>query len=344
MKVLFIGGNGNISWWCVEEAIKRGYEVYELNRGMTRATRRAVQPEVHEIIADIRNEEAVLRALGNETFDVICDFICFNDVQAKQAVRLFSGKCSQYIVISSEAVYRRESRYLPFREDTPQYGEDVGDSYILGKIKVENTFREAYRNSGFPVTIVRPGYTYDTIVQMPVGQNCFTAPQKLINGYPFLMPGDGENLVAPLHSRDFAKAFVHLLGNEATIGEDYHIAAEKLITWNEMAAGILTALNLDPENILHIPYFEAIEITEFYSGIVNRQHMWHYIFDNTKIKDVVSGWKQETNFAEGIKETISWLLADNKRQRIDPDRDRKLESIYARYWKGKNNELSNLQK
>ena len=64
MKVLFIGGNGNISWWCVEEAIRRGDEVYELNRKMTRATRRKVQPEVHEIIADIRNEEAAVKALS----------------------------------------------------------------------------------------------------------------------------------------------------------------------------------------------------------------------------------------------------------------------------------------
>ena len=29
MKILFIGGNGNISWWCVEEAIKRGRELLE---------------------------------------------------------------------------------------------------------------------------------------------------------------------------------------------------------------------------------------------------------------------------------------------------------------------------
>lgn len=335
MKILFIGGNGNISWWCVEEAIKRGYEVYELNRGMTRSTRRAVQHEVHEIIADIRDERAVLSALVDKTFDVICDFICFNDHQAEQAIRLFSGKCSQYIVISSEAVYRRESRYLPFREDTPQYDENVGDSYISGKIKVEKTFRDAYRNHGFPVTIVRPGYTYDTIIQMPVGQNCFTAPQKLIEGYPFLMPGDGENLVAPLHAKDFAKAFVGLIGNKETIGEDYHIAAEKLITWNEMAAGILLAFHLDPENILHIPYAEGIEITEFYSSVVNRQHMWHYIFDDTKIKNVVSDWGQKTSFTEGIKETTAWLLADTKRQRINSDYDRKLENIYARYWKGK---------
>lgn len=333
MKVLFIGGNGNISWWCVEEALKRGYEVYELNRGLTRATRRTVQSGVHEIIMDIRDEKAMVHVLDDETFDVVCDFICFNDDQAKQAVRLFSGKCSQYIVISSEAVYRRESRFLPFREDTPQYDGDVGDSYILGKIKTEKTFREAYRECGFPVTIVRPGYTYDTIVQMPVGQNCFTAPEKLIKGYPFLMPGDGENLVAPLHSRDFAKAFAGLIGNQKTVGEDYHIAAERLITWNEMAADILSALNLDTKNILHIPYDEALIINDFYSDVVNRQHMWHYLFDDTKIKSVVPEWKQETNFEEGIKETVAWLLADKKRQRINLDYDRKLDSIYERYWK-----------
>ena len=334
MKVLFIGGNGNISWWCVEEAIRRGDEVYELNRKMTRATRRKVQPEVHEIIADIRNEEAAVKELSGMHFDVVCDFICFNDAQARQAIEVFKGKTDQYIVISSEAVYKRESRYLPFREDTPQYDEDVEDTYIAGKIKLERTFNQAYRADGFPVTIVRPGYTYDTILQVPVGQNCFTAPQRLIDGYPFLMSGDGENLVAPMHSKDFAKAFVGLIGNKEAIGEDYHITAEQMITWNEMAETILTALGLDAGNIIHIPRDEAVGITDFYSVLVNRQHMWHYIFDNTKIKSAVPKWKQKISFSKGIEETVSWLLADKVRQRINPECDRRIKNIYSRYWNG----------
>ena len=334
MKILFIGGSGNISWWCVEEALKRGNEVYELNRAMTRVTRRTVQAGVHELIADVRDENAVQRAVGDEVFDVVCDFICFNKSQAEQMIRLFEGRSSQYIVISSEAVYRRESRYLPFKEDTPQYDETVQDSYILGKIEVEHTFKKAYQDNGFPMTVVRPGYTYDTIVQMPVGQNCFTAPRRLMQGYPFLMPGDGINLVAPLHSRDFARAFAGLIGKKETVGENFHIAAEHLITWNEMAEDILSALDLDTENILHIPYNEATEITAFYSEVVNRQHMWHYIFDVSKIKTVVPDWKQEIEFSDGISETISWLLADKSRQRINPEYDRKLEEIYKKYWEG----------
>ena len=333
MKILFIGGNGNISWWCVEEALKNNNEVYELNRAMTRATRRTVQVGVHELIADARDEKAVQCAIGDVVFDVVCDFICFNKSQAEQMIRLFEGKCSQYIVITSEAVYRRESRYLPFKEDTPQYDETIQDNYILGKIEVEHTFKKAYQDNGFPMTIVRPGYTYDTIVQMPVGQNCFTAPRRLMQGYPFLMPGDGVNLAAPLHSRDFARAFIGLIGNKKAVGEDFHIAAEQLITFNEMAKGILSALDLDTENILHIPYNEAIEITDFYSKVVSRQHMWHYIYDVSKIKAIVPGWKQEIEFSKGIGETFSWLLTEKTRQRINLEYDRKLEEIYKKYWK-----------
>jgi nucleoside-diphosphate-sugar epimerase len=35
MKVLFIGGTGNISTACTRQANEKGYEVYVLNRGKT---------------------------------------------------------------------------------------------------------------------------------------------------------------------------------------------------------------------------------------------------------------------------------------------------------------------
>lgn len=333
MNILFLGGNGNISWHCVQQALGKGHAVTEWNRGMTRATRRTVQPEVEQLIGDINNEEEARTILGDRSFDVICDFICFDDQQAKERIHLFAGRTKQYIYISSEAVYRRESRYLPFREDTPQYGTDIRDSYIAGKVRAERSFRESWEKLGFPVTIVRPGYTYDTIIQVPIGQNCFTAPNRFLSDYPLLMLGDGENLCAPMHSRDFAKAFVALIGNPVTIGEDYHIAGEMLITWREMAEELLLALGLPKGNIVFIPRAEGVRITSFYSEIVNRQHMWHYIFDNRKIKSIAKGWRQQITFREGIAETVQWLMEEPVRRRINPRVDAELEKLYQIYWK-----------
>lgn len=331
MKILFIGGNGNISWWCVQKALESGHEVFELNRGMTRKTRRPVQPEVHEIIADIRNEDETRRAIDGLSFDVVCDFICFNEEQARQGIRVFDGKCRQYIVISSEAVYKRKTEYLPFNENTPLYDGDVDDSYIAGKIAVERVFRASSEENRFPFTIVRPGYTYDTIIQMPLGQNCFTAPQRLLEGYPYLIPGDGENLLAPMHSKDFAEAFMALIGEKDAIGETYHIAAEQLVTQNEMAYYILDALGCDPSNVYHLPYMEAINNTDFYSGVVTHQHMWHYIFDDSKIKRIAKDWNQKISFKDGINETVAWLMEDTVRRRINNSCDEKLMNIYAKH-------------
>ncbi|MBR3622274.1 MAG: NAD-dependent epimerase/dehydratase family protein [Selenomonadaceae bacterium] len=335
MKILFIGGNGNISWHCVQKAIDSGHEVFELNRAVTRNTRREVQPQVKQITADVRNDTAMKAALGDNVFDVICDFICFNGEQAKQAIQRFNGRIRQYVVISSEAVYRRESRFLPFTENTPQYDESVKDNYIAGKAQMEQVFRAAYEKEGFPVTIVRPGYTYDTIVPAPVGQNCFTAPQMFLNGYPLLMPGEGENLWSPLHSSDFAEAFVHLIGNISAVGEAYHITGERLITWNELAEDLLKALGANPANVIHIPRAEALNLG-FHSRVVMEQHLWHYIFDNRKIKSVAKGWNQKITFSEGIKATIKWLFEDDVRRRINPIYEEKLNKLYEIYGKGNN--------
>ncbi len=334
MKVLFIGGNGNISWSCVQECLNAGHEVVELNRAATRNTRRMVQPEVRQITADIRNSGIVLQVLKDESFDAVCDFICFNGEQACKAINVFCERTKQYIVISSEAVYKRESNNLPFRENTKQYEEDVADPYIAGKIQVEKVFREANKMEGFPVTIVRPGYTYDTIIPVPVGHNCFTAPKKFMEGYPLLMPGDGENLWSPLHSADFARAFVCLIGNNKAIGEDYHITGDILLTWNELAGQLLDALGIDNKNILHIPRKDAFQICAFHSELVMQQHLWHYIFDNTKIKSIANGWKQEISFADGINKTVKWLFEADIRRRVNPLYDEELEKLYKIYWNG----------
>ena len=78
MKVLFIGGTGNLSLDCSLLALRRGMEVFHLNRG----TRPERSPQgVTSIHADIRDEEASARALDGLRFDAVVDFIAFEPGQ-----------------------------------------------------------------------------------------------------------------------------------------------------------------------------------------------------------------------------------------------------------------------
>lgn len=331
MKILFIGGNGNISWHCVQEAISHGHEVYELNRGMTRNTRREVQREVRQLIGDVRDRKAMENLLGGRHFDVVCDFICFNGEQAAQAVELFRGKVHQYIVISSEAVYKRGASRLPFTEDSEKYSLEESQGYIKGKIEAEQIFQRAYEESRFPATIVRPGYTYDTIIPTPAGGNCFTAVRKMSEGYPMIMLGDGNNLCAPMHSGDFAKLFWPLCGNPEAIGESYHITGRQLLTWNEMERAVMRAFRVDDQNILHIPAEEVRSNPVFQYDELVRQHMTDYLFDNGKIEKISGRLMHPIEFEEGMRMTAEWMEENPMHKRIDPKVERKLETIYREY-------------
>jgi len=72
MKVLFIGGTGNLSSDCTLRALAKGMEVWHLNRGNRSGD---VPAGVVSLGADVRDEEAVARLLGGERFDAVVDWM-----------------------------------------------------------------------------------------------------------------------------------------------------------------------------------------------------------------------------------------------------------------------------
>ena len=66
----------------------------------------------------------------------------------------------------------------------------------------------AYREDGFPITIVRPSLTYgDTQVPLVVNswQLPYTAIARMRAGKPIIVPGDGTSLWTMTHNTDLAK-------------------------------------------------------------------------------------------------------------------------------------------
>ena len=75
---------------------------------------------------------------------------------------------------------------------------------------------QAWRDAQFPVTIVRPSYTYGpSWIPSGVGGHGYTIVHRLRSGLPIISHGDGQSLWVMTHTSDFAVGFCGLMGNSA---------------------------------------------------------------------------------------------------------------------------------
>ena len=230
MRVLLIGGTGTISGAVARLLLQRGDELILLNRG-----NRDIPAGAQVIRCDVRDEDRTRAALEGLEFDAVCQFVGFQPEHVQQDFRLFAGKTKQYVYVSSASAYQKPVQALPIREDTPL--ENPYWAYSRGKIACEAYLMRQYREAGFPVTIVRPSHTYGEQT-LPLGvhgkNGSWQNLQRMLDGKPVLIHGDGTSLWTVTWNEDFARGFVGLLGNSAAIGQAYHITSDESVTWNQI--------------------------------------------------------------------------------------------------------------
>ncbi len=321
MRVLFIGGTGIISSACSELSVKRGIELYLLNRSQTS---RPVPEGAHVLSGDVRDKASVTKALGNITFDVVVNWIAFTPEHIETDLEMFRDRTRQYIFISSASAYQTPPLSMPIVESTPlsnpfwQYSRD--------KIACEERLERAYRDEGFPMTIVRPSHTYDqTLLPMDGG---YTVVNRMRQGKKVIVHGDGTSLWVLTHHRDFAKGFVGLLGNPQAVGNAFHITTDELLTWNQIFEMVARAAGTAVQ-IVHVPS-EVIAAYDAGWGAGLLGDKAHSVsFDNTKIKQAVPGCQATIPFARGVEEVMAWYDADPARQVVDTELDQLMDEIIA---------------
>lgn len=311
LQILFIGGTGIISSEAVALAIRRGHSVTVLNRGQS--SLRSIPAEARILTADVRDAAAVRRAVEGLHFDVVADFLSFTPEQVQQNIDIFAGKIGQYIFVSSASAYQKPVLRLPITESTPL--KNPYWRYSRDKIAGEELLLSAYRETGFPVTIVRPSHTYDR-TSIPINGG-WTMIDRMRRGEPVIVHGDGTSLWVLTHSRDFAVAFVGLLGNPQTIGEAFQITSDFVLTWDQITNMLADAAGTTA-NIVHVTS-DAIAAADPDSAgghLGDRTHS--VIFDNSKIRSVVPEFRPTITFAEGAREMVDWYDSDAGRRVIDP--------------------------
>jgi nucleoside-diphosphate-sugar epimerase len=331
MKILFIGGTGLISTAVSRLALQRGLDLYHLNRGARKVDHKIDLPGVKTLIADIHQPESMHAALRDVEFDVVVDWIAFTPEDIERDIALFQGKVKQFVFISSASIYQKPPSHYIITESTPLYNPYW--EYSRNKIACEERLMRAYREDGFPVTIVRPSLTYDPNFPVAIGGwRCYTIADRMKKGLPIIVPGDGSTLWVVTHAEDFGRGFLGLLGNYHTLGHAFHITSDEVQTWNQIYETIADALGVKA-NIVHISSEFIVSVCPKYEGGLIGDKTWSAVFDNSKIKAFVPGFQAQIPFREGIRRTLAWYDADEKRRWIDDNVNKELDQILEAYGK-----------
>lgn len=324
MKVLFIGGTGNISSASSRLAIQRGIDLYHLNRGSANVHIGGVKT----LQGDIRNLTS-LYVLEEHQWDVVVNWIAFTPDDIERDIAFFKDRTKQYIFISSASCYQTPLSYPIITESTPLCN-NLWD-YSQNKIQCEDRLQQAYRESGFPMTIVRPSYTYDTVIPIAIGGfDEYNTVDRILKGQEIIVHGDGTSLWTVTHSDDFAKGFVGLLGLTQAIGHAFHITSDEILSWNMIYKILADSLGQEA-NMIHIASDFICKVEPSFTGTLLADKAESVIFDNTKIKTFVPDFKATIPFAQGIKRTLAWLDANPERKFINPESTEKIERVLKTY-------------
>jgi nucleoside-diphosphate-sugar epimerase len=275
MRVLYIGGTGEISFDCIHESVRLGHDVTVFNRG----NHNAGLPDDCLLVKGDVNDDDEYRDLARRDFDVVCQFRLFTTEAMARDLSMFRGHCAQYVFISSASAYEKPVRHLPITEATPV--RNVFWAYSQAKADMEAMLRA---QSALPYTIVRPSHTYRTRMPTPMGNNLEVS--RLLRGKPVVVHGDGESLWTVTHAEDFARPFARLLGNERALGEAFHITADGQWSWNEIFEAIGAALGVRELSLVHVPSETLVRYNPEWVGPLLGDKSYSVVFDNSKVRGV----------------------------------------------------------
>jgi nucleoside-diphosphate-sugar epimerase len=331
LKVLFIGGTGTISKAVSELTLKKGFELYLFNRG----NHPELIPEGAKVIkGDIRDEDSAGELLKEYRFDAVVDWVAYSPEHIQSDIRLFRDKTGQFIFISSASAYQKPSAHYLMTESIPLYNPFW--QYSRDKIACEELLLNEYRNNTFPVTIVRPSYTYGER-NIPFIFNSrkhrWTVIDRMIKGKKILVPGDGTSLWTITHSSDFATGFVGLLGNQQAIGHAFHITSDEVLSWNQITLAIGKAAGVEP-NIIHISSDFIAALYPEAKGGLHGDKIYSLVFDNSKIKRFVPDFTATVPFSQGIRQSIKWFTSHPDECQSDEEFNRLSDRIISAYESG----------
>ena len=275
MKVLYIGGTGEISHSCLFASHAAGHQCAVYNRGRSE---QPIPPTARQITGDV-NDPAAYGQLAREHFDVVCQFTAYTLADIERDLKVFGGHTGQYVFISTASAYEKPPTRYRITEDVPL--RNPYWPYSQTKADMEARLMKAHEARQLPMTIVRPSHTFrrrfpGTFVSGDVHA------WRMLNGRPVISHGDGNSLWTLTHSEDFAVPFVKLLGRGEALGEAFHITSDCVYTWDQIFRTMAAVLEA-PLSIVHVPTDTLVRYRKEWTGPLLGDKAWCTTFDHSKL-------------------------------------------------------------
>jgi nucleoside-diphosphate-sugar epimerase len=304
MKVLIVGGTGLISTGIVEGLRRRGAEITLFNR----AKRESQAGELPVIVGDRNVPAEFEERLARERFDVVIDMICFTPAQAEASVRAFAGRTAQLVFCSTVCTYGTEiPPHVLIDESFPAVPTS---EYARNKVSCERIFERAADAGQFQTTIIRPSNTYGPGASL-IDQMEFDSVvwDRVEQGLPVLLAGDGIGLWQATHRRDVGRLFAHAAGNPRTFGEAFNATRDLVFTWRDYYREAAQALGTQAQVVLAPAGWVVAQNPKRFS-FLQEITRFHGAYSSAKAKAAVPEFRCEVGFVDGARET----LADMKKR------------------------------
>lgn len=325
MKVMIVGGTGNISTSIVELLRRQGDEAVCFNRGRT--TAEPLPSDVKQLHGDRRDTASFEAAMRAEKVDAAIDMIGFTAEDAKSDLRAFP-EVSRLVFCSTTCVYGINSDILPVPENTPLCPVT---GYGQGKKEAEQVLRAAWYSKGYPVSILRPSSTYGNQVGLisSIGANSVWL-SRLIRNKPLPVCGSGNNPHQFLHVRDAAAAFVGALESPRCVGQVYNLVAQGYTQWNDYYRTGMKILGKETE-IVGVPLDLLLAIGKEHFGCACDIFGHNIYYDHTALYRDLPDFHPEVSLEDGMRGVIEWCEEHGTIPDCDdfPLEDRLVEAMLA---------------
>ena len=316
-NALVIGGSRFIGLPLVKLLLKGQYAVTVLNRGSANDR----LPAGVETIACDRTDAAALKAaLAGRRFRVVFDSVAYRpEHTAALLAAIDRTELQHFVHISTGSVYL-PTEVFPIKEHFPRGLQGPGHEYGDGKYLCEEMLYEAYREQGFPVTMIRPGVIYGP--GNYVYREAFFF-DRLLAGRPLLVPGDGSIVMQYGYVDDLAAMMLAVVGNYRAIGEAYNHQGEYCVTTDLYLRMLIDTVGerfgseassgaaiVRPQVVYYNP--AEVGLAEADVRKVYPFRWREHVIRDTSKAQMQLGWREQVGLAEGMRRSLAWYLGGGR--------------------------------